>query len=73
MGRIAAADLTNPDLVSAVPALVNLLALLKQDINGQPHMGGKPCPTTNGGRYRSLPATLAGIEDQPTVHPQQLH
>ena len=39
------ADLTNPDLVSKYPRSLQLLALLRQDINGQPHMGTQPVPS----------------------------
>lgn len=43
--KIAAADLSNPDVVSKYPRSLQLLALLRKDINGQPHMAGKPLPT----------------------------
>jgi len=42
---IETADLTNPDLVRKYRRSFNLIALLKQDINGQPHMGDKPIPS----------------------------
>ncbi|MEJ2012296.1 MAG: ABC transporter permease subunit [Anaerolineales bacterium] len=38
------ADLTDPNLVSQYPRSLQLLAMLKKDINGQPHMGGTPVP-----------------------------
>ena len=37
--------MTNPDLVSKYPRSLQLLALLRQDINGQPHMGTQPVPS----------------------------
>jgi alpha-glucoside transport system permease protein len=39
------ADLSNPDLVSQYPRSLQLLAVLRQDINGQPHMGDIPFPS----------------------------
>ena len=42
---IANADLTNPDLVNKYTRSIQLLALLRRDINGKPHMDGNPLPT----------------------------
>jgi alpha-glucoside transport system permease protein len=39
------ADLTNPDLIAKYPRSLQLLAMLRKDINGQPHMGDKPLPS----------------------------
>jgi alpha-glucoside transport system permease protein len=39
------ADLTNPELVSRYPRSLQLLAMLKKDIDGQPHMGDIPVPS----------------------------
>lgn len=39
------ADLTNPELIAKYSRSLQLLALLRQDINGQPHMGNMPLPT----------------------------
>jgi len=36
---LPAADLTNSDLVAKYPRSLQLLAMLRKDINGQPHMG----------------------------------
>ena len=33
------ADLTDPNVISKYPRSLQLLALLRKDINGQPHMG----------------------------------
>jgi alpha-glucoside transport system permease protein len=41
---LPAADLTNPDLIRQYPRSVQLLAMLREDINGQPHMGEIPLP-----------------------------
>jgi alpha-glucoside transport system permease protein len=38
------ADLTDPNVVSRYPRSLQLLALLRRDINGQPHMGDIPVP-----------------------------
>jgi alpha-glucoside transport system permease protein len=42
---IAAADLTNTDLVNKYPRSLQMLAMLRKDINGQPHMGDIPLPS----------------------------
>ena len=39
------ADLTNPELIAKYPRSLQLLALLRRDINGQPHMGDNPLPS----------------------------
>jgi len=43
---LPAADLSNPDLVRQYPRSLQLLAILRQDINGQPHMGDIPLPNS---------------------------
>jgi alpha-glucoside transport system permease protein len=42
---IPQADLTNPELIAKYPRSLQLLALLRKDINGQPHMGDNPLPS----------------------------
>ena len=42
---IPQADLTNPDLIAKYPRSLQLLALLRKDINGQPHMADHPLPS----------------------------
>lgn len=39
------ADLTNPELIAKYPRSLQLLAMLRKPINGQPHMGDHPLPT----------------------------
>lgn len=39
------ADLTNPELIAQYPRSLQLLAMLRKDINGQPHMGDNPLPS----------------------------
>jgi alpha-glucoside transport system permease protein len=39
------ADLSNPDVIAQYPRSLQLLAMLRQDINGQPHMGDNPLPS----------------------------
>ena len=39
------ADLTNPEVIAKYPRSLQLLALLRKDINGQPHMGDNPLPS----------------------------
>lgn len=42
--QIAAADLTNPELVQSYRRSFTLIAALKRNINDQPHMGETPIP-----------------------------
>lgn len=42
--KIAAADLTGPKLVSQYPRSLQMMAMLRKEINGQPHMGNLPVP-----------------------------
>jgi alpha-glucoside transport system permease protein len=39
------ADLTNLQLIAKYPRSLQLLAMLRKDINGQPHMGDTPLPS----------------------------
>ena len=43
---LANADLTNPDLVSQFPRSLQILASLRREYNGQPHMGDAALPET---------------------------
>jgi alpha-glucoside transport system permease protein len=40
------ADLSNPELIAKYPRSLQLLAMLRQPINGQPHMGDISLPTS---------------------------
>ncbi len=42
---IPQADLSNPNLIAKYPRSLQLLALLRQNLNGKPHMGNTPLPT----------------------------
>ncbi|HEY3475779.1 MAG TPA: hypothetical protein VGK56_14305, partial [Anaerolineales bacterium] len=42
---IPQADLSNPEVIAQYPRSLQLLALLRRDINGQPHMGDNPLPS----------------------------
>jgi alpha-glucoside transport system permease protein len=42
---LPAADLTNPELIAKYPRSLQLLAMLRKEINGQPHMGDNPLPS----------------------------
>ena len=42
--KIAAADLSSPDLIKNYSRSLTLVAALKKTINGQPHMGTTPIP-----------------------------
>jgi len=39
------ADLSNPELIAKYPRSLQLLAMLRKPINGQPHMGDHPLPS----------------------------
>lgn len=39
------ADLSNPELIAQYPRSLQLLAMLRKPINGQPHMGDHPLPS----------------------------
>jgi alpha-glucoside transport system permease protein len=40
------ADLSDPNLIAEYPRSLQLLAVLRQDFNGQPHMGDIPLPSS---------------------------
>jgi alpha-glucoside transport system permease protein len=62
--EIPEADLTNPDLVSQYPRSLQLLAMLREPINGQPHMGDIPLPSPQeAADITGYLETLAGIDD----------
>ncbi|HJS18043.1 MAG TPA: carbohydrate ABC transporter permease [Anaerolineales bacterium] len=42
---IPQADLSNPDVTARYDRSLQLLALLRKDINGQPHLAGNPLPS----------------------------
>ncbi len=63
---IQTADLSNPDLVSQYPRSLQLLGMLRQDINGQPHMGDTPIPEAQeAAAIADFLKNLSGIETQP--------
>lgn len=43
---IPEADLSDPNLIARYPRSLQLMAILRQDINGKPHMGDVPLPTS---------------------------
>lgn len=43
--KLPAADLSDPELVTKFPRSIQLLASLRKDIDGQPHMGATPLPS----------------------------
>jgi alpha-glucoside transport system permease protein len=63
---LPAADLTNPDLVNQYPRSLQMLAMLRKDINGQPHMGDIPLPTAQqAADIGSYLRQISGIEQIP--------
>jgi alpha-glucoside transport system permease protein len=64
---IAEADLSDPDLIAQYPRSLQLLAALRRDINGVPHMGDNPLPTPQeAANITNYLRQLAGIEERPT-------
>ena len=62
--EIPTADLSNPDLVGQYPRSLQLLAMLRDPINGQPHMGDIPLPNPQeAADITDYMETLAGTDD----------
>ncbi len=63
---IAAADLTNPDLVQNYRRSFTLIAALKKEINGQPHMGNTPMPSdVAAAAIATYMRRISGIDARP--------
>ncbi len=63
---LPAADLTRPDLVQNYRRSFNLIAMLKNDINGQPHMGDTPVPDEKtAAAILTYLRNISGIESPP--------
>lgn len=64
---IPAADLTDPELIGSFRRSIQLLAVLREEIDGQPHMGDIPVPDD---RTAATIATylrrISGIDARPT-------
>lgn len=66
--EIAEADLSDPAVIGEFPRSIQLLASLKRDIEGQPHMGDLEIPTPQqAADIASHLKRLAGIESAPRV------
>lgn len=60
------ANLTNPTLIDQFPRSLSLLADLHKNINGQPHMGNTPLPSTqDAADIVSYLKQISGIQVQP--------
>lgn len=63
---LPAADLTQPDLVQNYRRSFNLIAMLKSNINGQPHMGDTPVPDEQAAAdIVTYLRNISGIESPP--------
>ena len=63
---IAAADLTDPELVNQYSRSIRLLAMLKQDIEGQPHLQDAPIPEPQqAADIADYLKRISGIEPRP--------
>jgi alpha-glucoside transport system permease protein len=66
--KIAAADLTNPDIVKNYNRSLNLIAMLKKNINDQPHMGTTPIPSDLAvAKILAYLKRISGIDAHPLV------
>jgi alpha-glucoside transport system permease protein len=63
--KLPNADLTNPAVISGISRSTQLLAMLKQPINGQPHMRTIPLPTQQ--EAATLAVYLKGIAGSGTA------
>jgi len=64
---IASANLADPNLVSKYSRSLQLLAVLKKNINGQPHMDDKPLPNdVQVGNILTYMKNISGIQKTPT-------
>jgi alpha-glucoside transport system permease protein len=60
------ADLTDPELVTQYPRSLQLLADLRQEIDGQPHMGDTPVPEPQAAAaIADYMKRISGLEVQP--------
>jgi alpha-glucoside transport system permease protein len=65
--EIVTADLTDPELIGQYPRSLQLLALLRRDIDGQPHMGEQELPAPQAAADIAVHLKrLAGLESIPT-------
>ena len=65
---IAEADLSNPELVQKYRRSFTLIALLKKDIDGKPHMGELEVPDENiSANIATYMRRISGIESRPRV------
>jgi alpha-glucoside transport system permease protein len=63
--KLPEADLSSPELVQGYRRSINLLADLKKDINGQPHLGDIPAPDDyQTAAILTYMRNLSGIETQ---------
>jgi alpha-glucoside transport system permease protein len=66
--KIAAADLTNPDIVKKYNRSLNLIAMLKTPIKDQPHMGTTPIPSDLAvAKILAYLRRISGIDAHPLV------
>ena len=63
---IATADLTDPKVVGKYPRSLQLMAMLRREINGQPHMGDLAVPKPReAANIASYLRRISGIENPP--------
>ena len=63
---LATADLTDPELVSQYSRSIKLLAMLKEEVDGQPHLGEIPMPEAQAAAdVADYLKRISGIEARP--------
>jgi alpha-glucoside transport system permease protein len=63
---LADADLTNPELIGSFRRSIQLLAVLREDINGQPHMGDIPVPDNDtAATIATYLRRISGLDTRP--------
>ena len=64
--KLAAADLSNPELVRSYPRSFNLIVALNREINGQAHMGDTPVPgEQEAAQILAYLRRISGIDERP--------
>ena len=63
---IPQADLSNPEVVNRTPRSLQLLAMLRREVDGRPHMGGAPLPSPQeAAEIAAYLKILSGVEAPP--------
>jgi alpha-glucoside transport system permease protein len=65
---VAGVNLSDSEVVGGFRRSINLLAVLNQDIDGQPHLGGMEAPSDVGvAKVLTYMRQISGLEERPTL------